>query len=191
MTIMVGLDGALFYKIISQNIHSSERRASARNRISLRAKRSSSQRNRGQDSVSAENGEIKALASPKDTCRNGESTREEKSEQETFNLSKEKARTTLVCILVGLCFIVLTLPSACIRARVSFFQFEANGKPPLNPYEIHLTQIFEQIVLYNGVYKVVVYVACLRTFRRAIVHLFTRCVRKGQHSTAQSAVTTV
>nr|KAG5711204.1 hypothetical protein BaRGS_004848 [Batillaria attramentaria] len=80
-------------------------------------------------------------------------------------------------MLAGLVFMALTFPSAYLRARINFS--EQRGRAPLTMYEIHLMQVFEQIVLFNGVYKIPMYLLFLRTFRKANIWVDTGLVKTG------------
>ena len=95
-------------------------------------------------------------------------------ENNSVDLSSENAMATRTCIVAGLLYIGLMLPSVYIRSQMQFG--ERRGPFP-TPREAELMKLFEQIVRFNAIYKFFLYVLLLKSFRRALKLLFTRCCR--------------
>ncbi|XP_076445925.1 uncharacterized protein LOC143283564 [Babylonia areolata] len=222
MLLMVGIDAALVLKMIHKRLHAAvakpPRSASDRMLTSLKAMGDHSLRSTDKDYASADNGEITALSKSQATeavsikeGTNGNRQKVttgggggvgvgggggggggERGEQPVpIDLNKEKCRATVMCIVMGLGFIALTLPSAYLRARMSFAEQE--GRFPLTTYEIHLMQVLEKVNQFTGLYKVLLYLLFLSSFRRALLALLrnvclSRCCRCRRH---RQFVTTV
>lgn len=197
MLIMLGMDVALIYKVIIRTLDRRSRRTSSTSstRLSLRPKGGgsggggSSHRSSAKYCPPLENGQTTAFNGPRE---NGPSEQESERVRAARNLdlSSEKTSSTLVCIIAGVIFMALTLPSACLRARADFAPQTERGFP-LTDYEQVLMRVFEQVVLFNGVYKVFLYASMLRNFRRAVLHMCKACVRRSRPARPRPSVTTV
>ncbi|KAL8614984.1 hypothetical protein ACOMHN_029727 [Nucella lapillus] len=193
-------------KMISTRLHATHKPRSASDRMltSLKAMGDHSLRSTNKDYASADNGEITALSKHSHRQSESVSVREgtngnravstssgggggtSEPQPITVDLNKEKCRSTLMCVVMGLVFIALTLPSAYLRARTSFAEQE--GRFPLTIYEIHLMQVLEKVNQFTGLYKILLYLLFLSSFRRALLaslrsFFLCRCCKRRQFIT--------
>ncbi|XP_067674991.1 uncharacterized protein [Haliotis asinina] len=84
------------------------------------------------------------------------------------DLSSESSAATLVCVICGVMYVGLLMPSVYLRAKLSFTSAR-------RPIDFQLMGLFEHLAKLNAVYKFFLYVLFLRSFRKGLVALFTLC----------------
>ena len=208
MLLMVAMDVALLFNLVTYGVRGAKTRSSSdRMLTSLKTKGDPSLRSTSKDYAAADNGELARLSSAKSCGRGGGGddhppptttvtmTHNIRHQQRlgddhalAVDLGRERTRCTLMCVVMGVVFIALTLPSAYLRARMSFA--EQKGRFPLTQYEIQLMQVLEQVNQFTGVYKLLLYVALLPSFRRAVLRLFKSALT-SQCCPRRQPVTTV
>ncbi|XP_071114163.1 uncharacterized protein [Haliotis cracherodii] len=85
-----------------------------------------------------------------------------------LDLSSESSAATLVCVICGIMYVGLLMPSVYIRAKLSFTSVR-------KPLDFQLMGLFENLAKFNAVYKFFLYVIFLGSFRRGLVALFSLC----------------
>lgn len=83
-----------------------------------------------------------------------------------FDISRESKRATGLVVVAGLIFIALILPSSIFRAKQYFTEL---ARPSVHDMEVMM--FTEEVVKFNSVYKIFLYLAMLKSFRRGLLHL--------------------